>query len=156
MHRSLLLTFAIVVAACTADPTAPTARIPAKPSLDFDAARPAPVLVSAVIVETDPSYGLPLVRLTFLDTAEDEAKAIAYFTMADGSHSTQNASGIAGTGERVIDFYALPGVVSAQLYFMWKDANAVAICGCVFSSLSNVVDVVDGTLSATAKRKGKK
>jgi len=142
---------------CSADTTAPVARVPKASFVTSLSELPVPDLRSAQVVGSN--QGFSVVRLTFLDTADDEALVSAQFIAADGSGTTQNIGGTPGTGERVVDVYAPKGVVTARLNYMFNDPGGPAICGCLFGMYSTTVPVTSGngsTSTTTNKGKGHK
>jgi hypothetical protein len=114
---AIAITLALAIAACTS-PTAPHATaLPHSPAFGiYDATRPAPVIISAVRVDAS------TVQLTFVDNAEDETFASAYFTSAGDTGPTSTSNPIftpMGTGERVVDVYAPADKVYVRLDFAW-------------------------------------
>jgi len=144
----------VALVACSTDTTAP-ARAVAAPSFAMLSGLPAPELSSAVLVASAQAFST--VRLTFFDSADNEALVSASFTGADGSVMTQSISGTPGTGERVVDVYAQKNVATVQLNYMFRDPSYGATCGCVFGPYGSVVTVTSGTASTTqGKQKGHK
>jgi hypothetical protein len=116
-----------------------------------------PDLHSAELVGS--TQGFSVVRLSFFDSADNEALITAQFTLADGSAMTQNIGGIPGTGERVVDVYAPKGAVTARINYIFDDPGGPATCGCLYGAFSPPVPVTNSngsTTTNTTKGKGHK
>ena len=154
---SPLVPTALVSAAllgCSTDTTAPVARVPKASFITSLSELPVPELHSAELVGSN--QGFAIVRLSFLDTADNEALVSAQFIAADGSGTTQNIGGTPGTGERVVDVYAPKGVAMARINYMFNDPGGPATCGCLFGMYSATVPVTSGNGSTTTNtNKGK-
>jgi len=145
-----------VLLGCSNDATtAPAAPVTKASLITSLSTLPVPELLSAQL--SGSNGGFSIVRLTFIDTANDEALVTATFAAADGSVTTQSIGGTPGTGERAVDVYAPKGVVTARLNYMFNDASVGTTCGCLFGNYSAAVAVTSGSGATTAgKVKGRK
>jgi hypothetical protein len=153
--RSTLFSAAIMstaLTACSPDAGDPVGLIPPRPSF-ATLSLPTPELRSAVLLSTSQAFST--VRLTFADNADNEALVSARFTGTDGVVMTQNIGGTPGTGERVVDVYAMKNVATVSLNYMFNDTSYGTTCGCVFGPSGSTMAVTSGTL-AQGKTKGRK
>lgn len=142
---------------CSNDTTAPAARVPKASPIMSISDLAVPDLHSAELVGS--TQGFSVVRLSFFDTADDEALLSAQFTLPDGSSMTQNIGGTPGTGERVVDVYAPKGAVAARMNYIFNDPGGPATCGCLYGAFGPSVPVTStngSTSNTTNKGKGHK
>lgn len=153
--RKMILGFALVLAGCQADgaTTAPTASIPNAPHFDFNSSAPAPAAVSASVVGRVDNASV-MVRVLFLDTANDEGFVSAYFT-PDASFTnstTLTISGTAGQGNREVDLQAPATATTLRLRYAWLGGSS----GLIWGPFSDAATITIAGNQAPVRTKGSK
>ncbi len=150
-----LAILAVTLAAACSEPTAgPTARPVDGPVFNlYNPSAPIPQLVSAVRVAQDGTFDT--IRLTFVDTAEDETLVSAYVSGCVSFAATQNIGGTPGTGERVVDVMVPTGFCKAKLRYLWNPTPEIQ-GSATWGAFSNEVAVTDAAVLVALKKKSRK